>query len=70
MGAMETHCAKRISAFDIDALREAFKTSARENGVTGTEWAVFAQIFLKQTTTEFSEDIFVASPLEGKTGQE
>lgn len=49
---METGDAKHISPFDLDALREAFKASAREQGITGAEWAVYAQLFLKRTSGE------------------
>lgn len=38
---------KRISVLDLDALREAFKISARERHVEGPEWANFAEQFLK-----------------------
>jgi hypothetical protein len=37
---------KPISVLDLDALREAFKISAREHHVEGPEWAHFAEQFL------------------------
>jgi len=38
---------KRISVLDLDALREAFKISARQHHVEGPEWASYAEQFLK-----------------------
>lgn len=39
------------SAFDLDALREVFQKCARERGVSASDWAEYARLFLKQTTT-------------------
>ena len=41
-------CAKRLSAFDLEALREAFKDSVREHNVPISDWAEFAKRFLQQ----------------------
>ena len=40
--------AKRLSAFDLDALREAFKKSVREQNVRAADWAEYAKQFLAQ----------------------
>ncbi|WP_176478952.1 hypothetical protein [Mesorhizobium sp. WSM3860] len=33
--------------FELDALREAFKRSVRENNVTEIQWADHAELFVK-----------------------
>ncbi|UCI08691.1 hypothetical protein [Mesorhizobium sp. B1-1-8] len=40
---------KQLSAFDLDALREAFKKSIREQEVTPIDWEECAKRFLQQT---------------------
>ncbi|WP_127285196.1 hypothetical protein [Mesorhizobium sp. M4B.F.Ca.ET.017.02.2.1] len=40
---------KRLSAFDLDLLREAFQKSAREHGVTAADWAEHAKLFIERT---------------------
>ncbi|RJT39185.1 hypothetical protein D3227_13305 [Mesorhizobium waimense] len=39
---------KRLSAFDLDALREAFKKSTRENDIGPADWAEHARLFVEQ----------------------
>ncbi|WP_156752598.1 MULTISPECIES: hypothetical protein [unclassified Mesorhizobium] len=34
--------------FELDALREAFKRSVRENNVTEIRWAEHAELFVKR----------------------
>jgi hypothetical protein len=41
---------KRLSAFDLDDLRDAFKKSVREHDVTPSDWAEFAKQFLSDIT--------------------
>ena len=38
----------RISVLDLDALRDAFKISAREHHIEGPQWASYAEQFLKR----------------------
>ncbi|WP_292228800.1 hypothetical protein [Mesorhizobium sp.] len=40
---------QRLSIFDLEALREAFRQSVRENDVTEAEWARHAEHFVKST---------------------
>ncbi|RUU48805.1 hypothetical protein [Mesorhizobium sp. M2C.T.Ca.TU.002.02.1.1] len=40
---------QRLSVFELEALREAFKQSVRENGVAEAEWARHAELFVKRT---------------------
>ncbi|CDX61827.1 hypothetical protein MPL3365_70119 [Mesorhizobium plurifarium] len=40
---------QRLSVFELEALREAFKRSVRENGVAEAEWARHAELFVKST---------------------
>jgi hypothetical protein len=37
-----------ISVLDLDALREAFRASAREHHISDSEWSAYAELFLKQ----------------------
>lgn len=39
--------ANRLSAFDLEALREAFKDEVREHNVPASDWARFAKKFLQ-----------------------
>lgn len=39
----------RLSIFELDALREAFRKSVRENDVAEAEWARHAELFVKRT---------------------
>lgn len=39
-----------MSVFELDALREAFRRSVRENNVTEVEWAEHAKLFVKRAT--------------------
>ena len=39
--------AKRLSAFDLEALRDAFKDAVREQNVPASDWAEFAKEFLQ-----------------------
>ncbi|WP_156913433.1 hypothetical protein [Mesorhizobium sp. WSM3224] len=41
---------ERLSAFDLDGLREVFRKSVREHDVTAADWAEHAKLFLKRTT--------------------
>ena len=41
---------ERLSAFDLDALREVFRKSVREHDVSAADWAEHAKLFLKRTT--------------------
>jgi hypothetical protein len=48
---------KRLSAFDLDALRAAFKDSVSEHNVPASDWAEFAKRFLQQRAgQELAED--------------
>ncbi|TGT70794.1 hypothetical protein EN802_20970 [bacterium M00.F.Ca.ET.159.01.1.1] len=38
---------QRLSIFELEALREAFRQSVRENDVTEAEWARHAELFVK-----------------------
>lgn len=38
-----------MSVFELDALREAFRRSVRENNVTAVEWGEHAELFVKST---------------------
>jgi hypothetical protein len=40
----------QLSAFDLDAMREAFKRSVRENNVSEAEWAEYARKFVDEVT--------------------
>ena len=40
---------QRLSVFELEALREAFKQSVRKNGVAEAEWARHAELFVKST---------------------
>ncbi|MDX8528535.1 hypothetical protein RFM68_29060 [Mesorhizobium sp. MSK_1335] len=40
---------QRLSIFELDALREAFRLSVRENDVTEAQWAQHAELFVKRT---------------------
>ncbi|TGS10622.1 hypothetical protein EN852_026155 [Mesorhizobium sp. M2E.F.Ca.ET.209.01.1.1] len=40
---------QRLSIFELEALREAFRRSVRENDVTEAEWARHAEHFVKRT---------------------
>jgi len=40
----------RLSAFDLDVLRKAFKKSVRDHNVTDAGWAEYAKLFIKQVT--------------------
>lgn len=42
---------ERLPAFDLDTLREMFRKSVREHGVTTADWAEHARLFIKQTTS-------------------
>ncbi|MBZ9775005.1 hypothetical protein [Mesorhizobium sp. CO1-1-8] len=37
-----------LSIFDLDALRDAFMKSVRENNVTAAEWGEHAEQFIRQ----------------------
>ncbi|RUU02694.1 hypothetical protein EOD23_19375 [Mesorhizobium sp. USDA-HM6] len=37
----------RMSLFELDALREAFRRSVHENNVTEVQWAEHAELFVK-----------------------
>ena len=39
---------RKLSTFDLDKLREAFKESVRERNVPASDWTEFAKRFLKQ----------------------
>lgn len=41
-----------ISIFDLDALREAFMQSVRENNVSPAEWGEHAQWFIQQLAVD------------------
>jgi hypothetical protein len=42
---------ERPSAFDLETLREMFRKSVSEHGVTPADWADHAKLFIKQTTS-------------------
>lgn len=44
----------RLSVFELDALREAFKRSVRENNVTEIQWPEHAELFVKRAIGEES----------------
>jgi len=37
---------RRLSAFELDSVREAFRRSVRENNVTEADWAEHAKAFV------------------------
>ena len=37
----------RMSVFDLDALREAFRRSVRDNNIPQVDWAKHAELFVK-----------------------
>jgi len=39
---------QRLSIFELEALREAFRQSVRENDVAEAEWAQHAELFVKR----------------------
>ncbi|MBZ9990850.1 hypothetical protein LB572_27470 [Mesorhizobium sp. BH1-1-5] len=39
---------QRLSLFELEALREAFRQSVRENDVAEAEWAQHAELFVKR----------------------
>ncbi|MBZ9760328.1 hypothetical protein LB553_05490 [Mesorhizobium sp. CA8] len=41
--------AQRLSVFELDALREAFKLSIRKQGTTPVDWEACAKRFLRRT---------------------
>lgn len=43
--------------FELDALREAFKRSIRENNVTEIQWAEHAELFVKSAIGKESRTI-------------
>ncbi|WP_189510654.1 hypothetical protein [Mesorhizobium sp. M1D.F.Ca.ET.043.01.1.1] len=47
----------RLSVFELDALREAFKRSVRENNVTEIKWAEHAELFVKRMIRKESRAI-------------
>ncbi|WP_192255326.1 hypothetical protein [Mesorhizobium silamurunense] len=47
----------RLSVFELDALREAFKRSVRENNVTEIQWAEHAELFVKSAIGKESRAI-------------
>lgn len=47
----------RLSVFELDALREAFKRSVRENNVTEIKWAEHAELFVKRMIRKESRGI-------------
>ncbi|RRI02743.1 hypothetical protein EH240_12220 [Mesorhizobium tamadayense] len=47
----------RMSVFELDALREAFRRSVRENNVTEIQWAEHAELFVKSTIRRESRAI-------------
>ncbi|RUV94205.1 hypothetical protein EOA75_12180 [Mesorhizobium sp. M1A.F.Ca.IN.022.07.1.1] len=49
----------RLSVFELDALREAFKRSVRENNVTEIQWAEHAELFVKSAIGEESRTLRV-----------
>ena len=51
----------RISVLDLDALRDAFKISAREHHIEGPQWASYAEQFLKDAKNG-------KAPMRGITG--
>ncbi|RWM21369.1 MAG: hypothetical protein E5X74_30490 [Mesorhizobium sp.] len=60
--AMDARISKRniprqMSVFELDALREAFRRSVRENNVTEVEWAEHAKLFVKRATYKESRAI-------------
>ncbi|MDG4882851.1 hypothetical protein [Mesorhizobium sp. WSM4884] len=38
---------RRLSAFELDSVREAFRRSVRENNVTEANWAEHAKTFIE-----------------------
>lgn len=42
----------RLSAFDLDSMREAFQRSVRENSVTEADWAEHAKKFIEEMVRE------------------
>jgi hypothetical protein len=52
---------KRISILDLDALREAFKISAREHHVEGPDWPHFAEQFLNNALNSWTKDLPTSS---------
>ncbi|WP_217577814.1 hypothetical protein [Mesorhizobium sp. GbtcB19] len=46
---------QRLSIFELEALREAFRQSVRENDVTETEWARHAELFVKAALQKGSQ---------------
>lgn len=47
----------RMSVFELDALREAFRRSVRENNVTEVQWAEHAALFVKRMIRKESRAI-------------
>lgn len=45
---------QRLSVFELEALRDAFRRSVRENAVTEAEWARHAELFVKNTLQKAS----------------
>jgi hypothetical protein len=43
---------QRLSIFELEALREAFRRSVRENDVPEAEWARHAERFVKDALSE------------------
>ncbi|TPI47677.1 hypothetical protein FJW05_12025 [Mesorhizobium sp. B2-9-1] len=43
---------ERLSIFELEALREAFRQSVRENDVAEAEWAQHAELFVKRALQE------------------
>jgi hypothetical protein len=41
---------QQLSIFELEALREAFRQSVRENDVAEAEWAQHAELFVKKTS--------------------
>ncbi|ESY88022.1 hypothetical protein NKI51_06630 [Mesorhizobium australicum] len=49
-----------ISIFDLDALREAFMKSVRENNVSPAEWGEHAQWFIQQLAVHKLSEVAVS----------
>ena len=47
-GTKKRRTNQRLSIFELEALREAFRRSVQENDVTEAEWARHAELFVKR----------------------
>jgi hypothetical protein len=55
IGTSKNKRKQRLSVFELEALREAFRRSVRKNAVTEAEWARHAELFVKNTLQKASQ---------------